>query len=109
MVTVVRMTSVIGTPVVQYVRHEVVTEHLYRRMDRRGDRRTQDADRGLLGWPRETGCDVVTEVEQQIDVLHATTAVFHPIHRALDPPRSFSTGRALAAGLAREELRDAPR
>ncbi len=48
--------------------------------------------------------DVVAQVEQHVEVFHATTAVLQAVHGALDPARAFATWRALATGLAREEL-----
>src|SRR5580698_11568859 len=107
-VTVERMTSVMRAPTIGHVLHEVVTEHLDRRVHRGRDGRTQHADRRLLGRPGEARRDVVTEVEEEVDVLHATAAVFDAVHRALDPAGTLATRGALAAGFARKELGDAP-
>src|SRR5487761_206860 len=109
MVTVPRITSVIGTPTVVHVRDEVVSEHPDGRVHRRRYRGTQDANRRLLRRPGESRRDVVAEIEQEVAVLRASAAVFNTVHRAFDPPGTFATWRALTAGLAREELRNAPR
>src|ERR1019366_8085595 len=84
-VTVVRITSVMRTPALVHVLDEVVAKHLDRRVHRRRYGGPQHAERRLLGRPGEARRDVVTEVEQQVDVLQATAAVFNAVHRALDP------------------------
>src|SRR5665213_212380 len=108
-VTVERIASVMRTPALGHVLDEVVAEHLDGRVNRRRNRRAQHTDRRLLGRPGESRCDVVAKIEQEVDVFHTTAAVFHAVHRALDPTGSLATWSALPAGLAREELGNSPR
>src|ERR1700691_2931663 len=108
-IVTVDLTSVKGASSLVDVPDELVTEHRDRRVDRRGNRRSEDADRRLLGRPEESRRDVVAEVEQEVDVFHAPSPVFESVHCALDPARSFAARRALATRLAREEPGDAPR
>src|ERR1017187_2270202 len=106
--TEVRITSVMGTSSVTDVFNEVVAKHVDGRVNRGGNRRAEHADGRLLGWPSEAGSNVVAEIEQQVEVLDPSTPVLQSVQDALEPSRTFATGRALSAGLASEELGNAP-
>src|SRR3974390_2241683 len=101
--------SAIGARTLFDVDEELVTEQLDARADRRGDRGPEHADGRLLGGPGQPGRDVVARVEQEIEVLLATVPGLDALQDPLQPARALAAWRALAAGLAREELGDPPR
>src|ERR1700677_4532286 len=100
--------SLIGAASLLDVDQELVGEHLDGRPDRRGDRRPEHADGGLLGWPRQTGGDVVAGVEEEVKILLPAVAGLDALHDLLQPAGSLATGGALAARLPEEELGDPP-
>src|ERR1700734_171006 len=100
--------SVKGTPPLFDMDQELVTEHADARRNGRGDGRAQHADGRLLGRPGHAGRDVVAQVHQKVQIFLAPVAILNSPHDALEPARSFAARRALAAGLAGEELGDAP-
>src|SRR4051794_39023486 len=69
------MVSAIRAGAVLDVDEELVTEHADRRHDRTGNRRPEGADRRLPRRPGQTRRDVVTDVEQEIQVRGAALAL----------------------------------
>src|SRR5688572_18224332 len=90
------------------VDEELVAEHLDGRGDRGGDGGAEHADGGLLGRPAEAGGDVVTHVEQQLEVGLPALAQLDAAHDLVEPAATLPAGRALTAGLPVEEPGDAP-
>src|SRR3954467_11269024 len=88
---------------------ELVAEHADGGDDRRGDGRTEHADRCLPRRPGQTRGDVVAHVEEEVEVLLTAGAVLDPVHDLVHPPGTFTAGRALPARLVMEEACDAPR
>src|SRR5271165_3020059 len=76
--------SVIRTAPILHVDEELVAEHGDGRVDRRRDRRSEDADRGLLGRPLQTRGDVVGDVEQETEVLLAPVPVLDAVEDAFE-------------------------
>src|SRR5947207_1434828 len=92
-----------------HVHEELVAEHAHRGHDRARDRRPERADRRLLRWPRETGSDVVADVEEQVEVVVAAGARLDAPKHLLEPAAPLAARRALPARLVREEPGDPPR
>src|SRR6185437_10626447 len=100
--------SVKGAPPLFDVDEELVSEHADGRGDRRGDGRTHHADGRLLRGPGHAGGDVVAEIHEKVEIFLAPGAILNSVHDALEPTRALPARRALPAGLAGEELGDAP-
>src|ERR1700722_18217046 len=96
--------SVKGTPPFLHVHQELVAEHADARRDGRRDRRSENADGGLLRRPGHAGRDVVAQVHEEVQIFLAPVAILNSVHDPLQPARALAAGRALAARLAGEEL-----
>src|SRR5688572_24563373 len=68
-----------------YVDEELVAEHLDARGDGGGDGGPEHADGGFLRGPPEAGGDVVTDVEQQVEVGLAALAQLDAAHDLVEP------------------------
>src|ERR1700733_9215572 len=100
--------SVKGAPPFLDVHEELVAEHADARGDGRRDGRPEHADRRLLRRPGHARRDVVAQVHEEIEIFLATGAALNSEQDALEPSRALPARGALAARLAREELRDPP-
>src|SRR5580658_8256453 len=85
------------------VDQELVAEHPHPRHDGARDRRAERADRRLLRRPRQARGNVVTGVEQQVQVGLAAPAGLDALQDLLQPPRPLPARGALPAGLLVEE------
>src|ERR1035437_900024 len=88
--------SVKGAPSILHVDEELVAEHADSGGDRRRDGWPEHADGRLLRRPGHSGRDVVTQINEKVEILLAPGAVLNSVHDALEPPGALAAGRALA-------------
>src|SRR4051812_33063284 len=77
------------------VHEEFVAEHADGGHDGAGDGWSQRTDRRLPRWPRQAGSDVVTDVEQQVEIGVPALSLLDAQEHLLQPAAAFAARRAL--------------